>query len=125
MTGRLRPNDAAKTMADTESAGRGASSVEFGSRVGSLGMTASKSVSGETIKAVLELLAPFNKRGVDLKPGTRFSEDLNFDSLVVMEFVASVEDRFDISVPLNLLPDIATIEDLAKAVETIVKADKG
>ena len=88
-------------------------------------MTASKSVSGETIKAVLELLAPFNKRGVDLKPGTRFSEDLNFDSLVVMEFVASVEDRFDISVPLNLLPDIATIEDLAKAVDTIVKADKG
>ncbi len=68
---------------------------------------------------VLELLAPFNKRGVDLTPGTRFSEDLNFDSLVVMEFVASVEDRFDISVPMNLLPDIATIRQLADAVDKI------
>jgi acyl carrier protein len=88
-------------------------------------MTAQLAVSGETIKAVLELLAPFNKRGVDLQPGTRFSEDLNFDSLVVMEFVAAVEDRFDISVPLNLLPDIATIADMAKSVDAIVKADKG
>jgi len=88
-------------------------------------MTASQSASGGTIQAVFELLAPFNKRGVDLKPGTRFSEDLNFDSLVVMEFVASVEDRFDISVPLNLLPDIATIQELANAVDRIVKADKG
>lgn len=88
-------------------------------------MTAASALSGDTIKAVLELLAPFNKRGVDLQPETRFSEDLNFDSLVVMEFVAAVEDRFDISVPLNLLPDIATIADMAKAVDAIVKADKG
>jgi acyl carrier protein len=88
-------------------------------------MTSGTTGSVETIKTVFELLAPFNKRGVDLQPGTRFSEDLNFDSLVVMEFVAAVEDRFDISVPLNLLPDIATIQALADAVDTIVKADKG
>ena len=82
-------------------------------------MTAASPGSGETLQVVLELLAPFNKRGVDLTPGTRFSEDLNFDSLVVMEFVASVEDRFDISVPMNLLPDIATIRQLADAVDKI------
>ncbi len=82
-------------------------------------MTAASPGSGETLHVVLELLAPFNKRGVDLTPGTRFSEDLNFDSLVVMEFVASVEDRFDISVPMNLLPDIATIRQLADAVDKI------
>jgi acyl carrier protein len=81
--------------------------------------------SPETLAALIELLGPFNKTGVDLKPGTRFTEDLNFDSLVVMEFVATVEDRFDISVPMNILPDIATIQDLAVAVEKIVKADKG
>lgn len=81
--------------------------------------------SPETFAALIELLTPFNKTGVDLQPGTRFSEDLNFDSLVVMEFVATVEDRFDISVPMNILPDIATIQDLAMAVEKIVKAEKG
>lgn len=88
-------------------------------------MTVSASGSGETLKVVYELLAPFNKRGVDLGPGVQFSEDLNFNSLVVMEFVAAVEDRFDISVPLNLLPDIATIQQLADAVDRIVKSDKG
>lgn len=87
-------------------------------------MTAASSGSGETLRVVYELLAPFNKKDVDLNPGTRFTEDLNFDSLVVMEFVAAVEDRFDISVPLNLLPDIATVQQLADAVERIVKADK-
>ena len=88
-------------------------------------MAASGNSSGETIAEIYELLAPFNKTGVDLKPELRFSEDLNFDSLVVMEFVAAVEDRFDISVPLNILPDIATIQALADAVDRIVKADKG
>ncbi len=76
--------------------------------------------SPDTLAALFEILKTFNKTGVELTPGTRFSEDLNFDSLVVMEFVAVVEDDFDISVPLNILPDVATIKDLALAVEKIV-----
>jgi acyl carrier protein len=88
-------------------------------------MTANGEPSQDTFAAIHDLIKPFNKTGVDLKPGTRFSEDLNFDSLVVMEFVATVEDRFDISVPMNMLPDIRTIHELAAAVEKIVKADRG
>ncbi len=80
--------------------------------------------SSDTLAALFEILKSFNKTGAELSPGTRFSEDLNFDSLVVMEFISVVEDDFDISVPLNILPDIATIKDLAVAVEKIVAADK-
>jgi acyl carrier protein len=80
--------------------------------------------SPETYAVLYEVIGAFNKTGAKLTPGTRFSEDLNFDSLVVMEFVADVEDRFDISVPLNLLPDIATIEDFARTLEKL-KADEG
>lgn len=76
--------------------------------------------SPETLTALFDILKTFNKTGAALAPGTRFSEDLNFDSLVVMEFVAVVEDRFDVSVPLNILPDIATVNDLALAVDKIV-----
>ena len=76
--------------------------------------------SPETLTALFDILKTFNKTGAALAPGTRFSEDLNFDSLVVMEFVAVVEDRFDISVPLNILPDIATVNHLALAVDRIV-----
>ncbi len=76
--------------------------------------------SPETLAALYEILGQFNKTGAELTPGTRFSEDLNFDSLVVMEFVAVVEDRFDISIPLNILPDIASVRELGLAVEKIV-----
>lgn len=79
--------------------------------------------SPETLSALFEILGRFNKTGAELKPETRFSEDLNFDSLVVMEFIADVEDHFDISVPLNILPDIATIKDLAVAIEKIVREE--
>ncbi|MSQ86581.1 MAG: acyl carrier protein [Alphaproteobacteria bacterium] len=88
-------------------------------------MTANGEPSADTFAALHELLGPLNKTGVDLKPETRFSEDLNFDSLVVMEFVATVEDCFDISIPMNILPDITTVKHLALAVEKIVKADRG
>jgi acyl carrier protein len=77
----------------------------------------------ETFATLYEVIAPFNKTGAALRPETKFAEDLNFDSLVVMEFVAEVEDRFDISVPLNLLPDIATIADFAEALEKLLKAE--
>ena len=76
--------------------------------------------SPETFTILYEVIGTFNKTGAVLKPETRFAEDLNFDSLVVMEFVAEVEDRFDVSVPLNILPDIATIADFAVALEKIV-----
>ena len=83
-------------------------------------MNAGPGPSPDTLAALFEILKSFNKTGTELKPETRFSEDLNFDSLVVMEFIAVVEDAFDISVPLNILPDVATINELAIAVEKIV-----
>lgn len=87
-------------------------------------MNSGSEPSADTLAALFEILKSFNKTGAELKPETRFSEDLNFDSLVVMEFIAVVEDAFDISVPLNILPDVATIRDLAIAVEKIVADDK-
>ncbi len=77
--------------------------------------------SPETMARLVKTLTPFNKTGAHLSAATRFTEDLNFDSLVVMEFIAVVEDDFDISVPLNILPDIATVKDLAIAIERILQ----
>jgi acyl carrier protein len=41
-----------------------------------------------------------------------------------MEFVAAVEDAFDISVPLNILPDVATVGELATAIKKIIGEEK-
>ena len=80
--------------------------------------------SPDNMAALIEILGPFNKTGAELKPETKFSEDLEFDSLVVMEFIAVVEDDFDISVPLNILPDIVTLNDMAVAVEKIMSDER-
>tara|TARA_B100001094_G_C18167844_1_gene793233 strand:- start:1519 stop:1809 length:291 start_codon:yes stop_codon:yes gene_type:complete len=82
------------------------------------------SVDGVSEK-VIEVLQGFNKTRVVLKGGTRFTEDLNFDSLLVMEFIAALEDSLDISVPLNVLPDIETVGQLIKVTEEIVREEHG
>jgi acyl carrier protein len=69
---------------------------------------------------VVELIAPFNKKGVAILPGTSFADDLAFDSLTVMDFVAAVEDEYDITIPLNLLPDLETVQQVTDAVIKII-----
>ena len=50
----------------------------------------------ETAAKIHALIAPFNKKGVEVSEATRFAQDLEWDSLTVMDFVDSVEDEFDI-----------------------------
>ena len=50
---------------------------------------------------------------------TSFAGDLEWDSLVVMDFVASVEDEFDILITMNMQAEIETVGQLVDAVETL------
>ena len=65
---------------------------------------------------ILTLIEPFNKKGVDIEPGTRFAQDLEWDSLTVMDFVASVEDEFDILISMNRAAEIETVGQMVDAV---------
>lgn len=77
--------------------------------------------SNEEIREkICSLIEPFNKKNVELKPETTFSMDLDLDSLTVMDLVAAIEDDFDIVLPLNMLPDLENIQQVADAVEKIV-----
>ncbi len=76
--------------------------------------------NAETLETIYSLIAPINKKGVALAPNSTFAVDLELDSLTVMDLVAEIEDEFDIILPLNLLPDLETIEQVADAVEKIV-----
>lgn len=64
----------------------------------------------------MKLIEPFNKKGIALTPSTSFADDLELDSLTVMDLVANIEDEWDINMPLNLLPDLETIGQLDEAV---------
>ena len=70
----------------------------------------------ETAAKIARLIEPFNKKGVAVTESTRFAQDLEWDSLTVMDFVASVEDEFDILISMNRAAEIETVAQLIDAV---------
>ena len=66
------------------------------------------------------LIERFNKKGVELSDATTFAGDLEWDSLTVMDFVAEVEDTFDIVITMNMQAEIETVGQLADAVLKLV-----
>jgi len=70
----------------------------------------------ETSARIATLIEPFNKKGVAITDATRFTDDLEFDSLTVMDFVAAIEDEFDIIISMNAQAEIETYGQLVDAV---------
>ena len=58
----------------------------------------------------------FNKKGAELGEETTFQGDLEWDSLTVMDFVAAIEDEFDIVITMNMQAEIETVGQLIDAV---------
>lgn len=73
----------------------------------------------EILATVTRLIEPFNKKAVALTEATTFAGDLEWDSLTVMDFVAAVEDEFDIVITMNMQAEIETVGQLADAVEKL------
>ena len=71
---------------------------------------------------IRRLIEPFNKKGVAIADATTFATDLEFDSLTVMDFVAAIEDEFDIIISMN---QQAEIENFGQLVDAVVKLQSG
>ena len=71
---------------------------------------------------VAELIAPFNKKRVAITDASTFAGDLEFDSLTVMDFVAAIEDEFDIIISMNQQAEIETYGQLIDAVVKLSNA---
>jgi acyl carrier protein len=65
------------------------------------------------------ILQKYNKNDLDLNESTGLVSDMGLSSLEVMELIEQVEDHFDISIPLNILPDVNTVGDLAHRVQEL------
>ena len=65
---------------------------------------------------IAALIAPFNKKGVVITDASTFAGDLEWDSLTVMDFVAAIEDEFDIIISMNQQAEIETYGQLIDAV---------
>ena len=63
-------------------------------------------------------LAPFQTGEKPVIGSTVIAKDLAIDSLAIMDMVMELEDRFDISIPMNVVAEIHTVDELA---DTILK----
>jgi len=70
-------------------------------------------------KEVIEILRPLVPDGQPVDIETDLVADLGLDSLKVMKLVETVEDSFDISIPLNILPDVRTVSDFVLEIQKL------
>ena len=70
---------------------------------------------------IRSLIEPFNKKEVQITDDTTFAGDLEFDSLTVMDFVAAIEDEFDIIISMNQQAEIETFGQLVDAVKELAE----
>ena len=70
---------------------------------------------------IAALIAPLNRKRIAVTEATTFADDLELDSLTVMDLVANIEDEWDIVLPLNLLPELETVGQVADAVAKLSK----
>ena len=78
--------------------------------------------NSEILPQLIQILKPFTKEGQQLREETKLVGELGLDSLQVMQLLLKIEDHFDISIPLNNLPTIQTVQELVLEIETLVKA---
>jgi acyl carrier protein len=74
----------------------------------------------EILSSLYELLGNFVGGAQDLNEDTDLISGLDLTSLKIMDLLMEVEDQFDVSVPLNKLPDVRTIGDLATMLDSLV-----
>ena len=63
--------------------------------------------------------APYRKEGTPIVAATDISQDLNLDSVAVLDLLMELEEKFDVSIPLNLVPEIRTVGELADTVRRL------
>ena len=70
----------------------------------------------EVMGEICHHLAPFQLGEKPITGVTVITKDLAIDLLAVMDMVMEIEDRFDASIPMNVVAEIYTVDDLAHTV---------
>lgn len=75
----------------------------------------------EALTVTTDILKKHVELGRPIRPNDHIQHDLGLDSLGVMEVVADIEDSFDVTIPTETLSDVATVEDVARALVKLQK----
>jgi len=81
-------------------------------------MTQPESTPTEAL--VFDVLRSVSRRPIEPTLESDLVADLGFDSLQVLELIAELEDRFDISIPLNDVPATRKVAQVVAQVTRLV-----
>ena len=76
-------------------------------------------------EGVIDVLKNVSRRPIEPSLASDLVADLGFDSLQVLEVVAELEDRFDISIPLNDVPATRTVGHVVSQVTALIEGRSG
>jgi acyl carrier protein len=80
-------------------------------------------LSESDTKAVLDILVKqLGVQQAQLTPEARLKEDLQADSLDIVEIIMSVDEHFNISVPDEVADRVVTVEDLFENLADLLQA---
>lgn len=69
----------------------------------------------EVMDYTLYCLQGMVESGVDIHPDSDLVNDLGLESIKVIDLLMLLEDKFDISIPINILLDVRTPAQLMEA----------
>src|SRR5216684_4399689 len=69
-------------------------------------------------------LAPYQAGEKPITGETVIAKDLTIDSLAIMDMVMELEDRFDVSIPMSVIAEIHTVDQLADTIQDL-RASRG
>ena len=76
----------------------------------------------EVLQQILAIIKPMMpKDGPPVTADLDLVNDLGLDSIKVMEVMETLEDSFDISIPINILPGVRTVKDLAVEIQNLTE----
>lgn len=84
----------------------------------------SETTHTQITELLCQRLVDFTETDSEITPETNLITHLAIDSVKLLNLVMEIEDHFDISVPLNLLVDVLTVQDLANLIYKIKSTEK-
>ncbi len=76
----------------------------------------------KVMQLLCDRLSGLTNSDAQITPETNLISQLSIDSIKLLNLVMEIEDTFDISIPINALADVQTVQELASLVYKIKSA---
>ncbi len=73
----------------------------------------------EIMQLLCDRLNSLTNSEATVTPETNLISELSIDSIKLLNLIMEIEDTFDISIPINALADVQTVDELAGLISRI------